>query len=44
MDHYLKVMEKPEGVKEAPIPEGYWKLHPDTLRIYPDHPEGEPIG
>lgn len=44
MDRYVKVMEKPEGVKEAPISDGYWKLYPETLRKYPKHPEGDPIG
>ncbi|KUI53434.1 hypothetical protein VP1G_00904 [Cytospora mali] len=44
MDHYVQVMEKPEGVKEAPIPDGYWKLHPDASSHVPTHPEGEPVG
>ena len=44
MDRYVKVMKKPEGVKEAPIPEDYWKLHPDTSGEYPEHPKGEPVG
>lgn len=44
MDHYLEVMEKPEGVREAPIPEGYWRLHPDILEHFATHPEGEPVG
>lgn len=43
MDHYLKVMEKPE-VTEAPIPDGYCKLHPEVLEHFPIHPQGEPVG
>ncbi|ROW02987.1 hypothetical protein VMCG_05731 [Cytospora schulzeri] len=44
MDHYIEVMKKPKGVKEAPVPAEYWKLHPDELKHFPTHPQGEPVG
>lgn len=45
MEKYGEVMAmKPVGVNEAPIDEGYWKLHPDLLAKHPTHPPGQPIG